>query len=107
MQVHECARIAMSNIENDIERYEMIDINKLVKSFTLDSIAKITCSIKVDSYQNWDSELRKIADSSFNVNILKLGFMFPWILCCACVTESQIVVNAYGFPVFSVLGVGS
>ena len=79
MQVHECARIAMSNIENDIERYEMIDINKLVKSFTLDSIAKITCSVKVDSYQNWDSEFRKIADSSFNVNIVNLAFMFPWI----------------------------
>ena len=69
----------MCNITKDIEKNQLTDINKLVKSFILDSIAKITCSIKVDSYENWDSELSRLADSSFNNNIVNLAFMFPWI----------------------------
>ena len=69
----------MHNIEKTIDGNHNLDIHKLIKSFTLDAIAKITCSIKVDSYTNWDSEVVKIANSSFNMIIFQLAFMFPWI----------------------------
>ena len=69
----------MCNIEENFEGNLKLDIHKLIKSFTLDAIAKITCSIKVDSYNNWDSELVKIADSSFNMTTVTLAFMFPWV----------------------------
>ena len=69
----------MCNIEENFEGNLKLDIHKLIKSFTLDAIAKITCSIKVDSYNNSDSELVKIADSSFNMTTVTLAFMFPWV----------------------------
>ena len=79
MQVQESARTLMCNIEKTMEENNKIDIHKLIKSYTLDSIAKITCSIKVDSYDNWDSEVVKTANSTFNMNIFQLAFIFPWI----------------------------
>ena len=56
-----------------------IDIHKLIKSYTLDVIARITCSIKVDSYNNWDSEFVKIVDSQLNAITVNLSFMLPWV----------------------------
>ena len=67
----------MCNIEENIEGNLKIDIHKLIKSFTLDAIAKITCSIKVDSYNNWEAELVKMADSALNMKIVILAFMLP------------------------------
>ena len=79
MQVQECAKTLMHNIETTMDGNQKLDIHKLIKSFTLDSIAKITCSIKVDSYKNWDSDVVKIANSSFNMTIFQLAFMLPWV----------------------------
>ena len=79
MQVQESAKTLLQNIDKNVEGNNELDIHKLIKSFALDSIAKITCSIKVDSYNKWDSEVVKIANSSFNMTIFNLAFMFPWL----------------------------
>ena len=69
----------MCNIDKNIDGNLDIDIHKLIKSFTLDVIARITCSIKVDSYNNWESEFVKKADSCLNMITVNLAFMLPWV----------------------------
>ena len=69
----------MSNIDENINGNLEFDIHKFIKSYSMDVIARITCSIKVDSYTNWDSEFVKIVDSQLNAITVNLSFMLPWV----------------------------
>ena len=69
----------MHNIEENMDGNAEMDIHKLIKSYTLDVIARITCSIKVNSYNNWDSEFVKTVDSQLNAITVNLSFMLPWV----------------------------
>ena len=81
LQVQECARTTMGNIEKTKEGgSDKVDIRKLVRSFTLDVISRVTCSVDFDSFRNWDSEAVKTANSPFSMAWFQLSFMFPSVV---------------------------